>query len=176
MPDPDELTSTFGQRVKFYAIHIIYLHGCKIARTAIPSLVPLLGASRGWTEAQQAMVNGGFYSGYILTQIPSAPLIQRFGAKPVLGVGIAGTAAVFLAVPRLSSAGAVTTAMAVMGLLQGPLGPGSSAMNAEWMPRGSIEQTWALRAIALSHTLSPLFSVWLVPRLVRFTSNPPVFV
>ena len=165
--EPQPHYGTFSQRLQMYGLTTAMVLGTKVPRCAIPSLVPLLASARGWSAPQQAMLNSAFFQGYVLTQVPGGAVIQRYGAKPAMVLGQAGTAAAFLISPQLSSPVSVGVLLALMGLCQGPLGPGWSALNVAWMPKGSIEQTWALRALGLAHTMSPLFAAWLVPRLVR---------
>ena len=88
-----------------------------------------------------------------MTQVPAAPLIQRYGSKSALAVGHAGTAAAFLAVPLLRSPTGVAVLLAVMGVLQGPLAVAWTSNSAEWIPRGTHEQAWVQRFSGLSHVL-----------------------
>lgn len=48
----------------------------------------LKGDKLDWTEAEQGIVLGSFFYGYVLTQIPGGLLAQRYSAKWVLGMGI----------------------------------------------------------------------------------------
>eukprot|EP01051_Picozoa_sp_SAG22_P023873 SAG22_NODE_6354_length_866_cov_1.568449_1_plen_194_part_10 len=160
--------STFGQRLLMYVLEFGYIISTKTIRAALPSIVPFIAADKAWSPVQQAMLLSGFYQGYVITQVPAAPLVQRWGAKPVLSGSLAGTAAAFLAVPWLSGAGPLPVAavLAVMGLAQGPLAAGCSQINRDWMPHGTHEHNWAGRGIGMAHTCSPLVAAFLTPRLV----------
>ena len=173
MPAPEDLTTTFGQRLHMYLLQFASAMGTKIARAAIPSLIPLLGTERAWTQAQMAMLNSAFSTGYIVTQVPGAPLIQRYGSKVALTVGHAGTAVAFMSIPMLRTPGSVAVALALMGIVQGPLGPAWSSCSSVRMPWGTHEQAWAMRFQGLSHVLSPLFAAFLVPRLVARGMQAP---
>ena len=176
MPAVEDLTTTFRQRARQYSLQFSSAIGTKIARAAIPSLIPLLGMERGWTEAQMAMLNSAFSTGYIVTQVPGAPLIQRYGSKAALLIGHGGTAVAFLAVPLLRTPAQVAVLLAVMGIVQGPIGPAWSALSSQWMPWGTHEQAWAMRFQGLSHVLSPMFAAWLVPRLIARGLQAPWLV
>ena len=112
---------------------------------------PLLG-SCSWAHPLLSS-DQAFSTGYIVTQVPAAPLIQRYGSKSALAVGHAGTAAAFLAVPLLRSPTGVAVLLAVMGVLQGPLAVAWTSNSAEWIPRGTHEQAWVQRFSGLSHVL-----------------------
>ena len=110
--------------------------------------------------------------GYTITQVPAAPIVQKFGAKRMLGLSMLGTAAVFAGAPALA-AGASTTGrkatvlmstFMLMGLVQGTFAPAMSQINRAWLP-GGIEQVWALRGIGQAHQVTPLLAALVTPRL-----------
>ena len=135
-------------------------------------MTPLIAADLGFTEAESALVLSGFFQGYTLTQVPAAPIVQRYGPKNVLSFSLLGTAALFAAAPALagmvgSSARKATVLMLTfmtMGLVQGTLAPALSQVNRAWLP-GGIEQVWALRAVSQAHQLTPLLAALITPRL-----------
>ena len=50
----------------------------------------------GWSETTKGVVLSSFFWGYVPGQVPGAVLARRFGAMPVLGLGIGATAALTL--------------------------------------------------------------------------------
>jgi MFS family permease len=111
-------------------------------------------------------------SRYTLTQVPAAPIVQKWGPKNVLSFSMLGTAALFVVAPAVAAAASTsarkaTSLMALfgmMGLVQGALAPALSQVNRAFLP-GGIEQVWALRAVSQAHQLTPLFAALVTPRL-----------
>lgn len=56
-----------------------------------------------WNEEIQGFILSAFYHGYATTQILGGFLIQKFGAKWVLGIGILSTALFTATVPVLTT-------------------------------------------------------------------------
>jgi sugar phosphate permease len=42
-----------------------------LIRGALPSLIPLIAESQGWSQGQVAILFSAFPTGYVLTQIPA---------------------------------------------------------------------------------------------------------
>lgn len=61
-----------------------------------------------WNEETQGFVLSSFYYGYAATQILGGFLIQKFGAKWVLGIGMLSTALFTAAVPVLTRWGGMS--------------------------------------------------------------------
>ena len=47
-----------------------------LIRGALPSLVPIIAKTQGWSENQVALLLSAFYPGYLLTQIPSGLAVK----------------------------------------------------------------------------------------------------
>ena len=58
-----------------------------------------------WTPEQQGIILGSFFYGYITTQILGGYLAGRFGAKLLLGLGIACTAFFTIITRQMADAG-----------------------------------------------------------------------
>eukprot|EP01045_Picozoa_sp_COSAG04_P022016 COSAG04_NODE_2430_length_4143_cov_4.576980_1_plen_294_part_10 len=110
--------------------------------------------------------------GYLLTQLPAGWLAQRFGAKLVLTLNMAGTAVLFSLLPSAVRAGGAASTLPVagllttMGLCQGGLIPAEAAINREWL--AGMEPTaraWMLRVLGFAHQLCHLLATWATPRL-----------
>ena len=110
----------------------------------------------------------------VASNLPGGPLVQRFGAKKVGLVGIAGTAAIFALFSAVGVAGRrastlLQALMLVCGLLQGPLSPVLMQTNQRWIPSATaadrVERTWSIRLQSLMHSFAPALSVAITPRL-----------
>ena len=129
--------------------------------------MPLICAAQGFSDAEKALLLSGFYQGYIISQVPGAPIVQRYGGKGVMTATLAGTAAIFALAPALASrfrAAGLMVAFGFIGLCQGPMAPGLSQINREWIPTGQ-ERVWALRASSLAHNMTSLLGAWAAPKL-----------
>ena len=155
-----------------YSLQCFYIVVIKTVRAGIPMMTPLIARDLHFTEAQAAFVLSGFFQGYTLTQVPAAPIVQKWGPKNVLSFSMLGTAALFVAAPMVSAAASTSArkatglmgVFATMGLVQGTLAPALSQVNRAFLP-GGIEQVWALRAVSQAHQLTPLFAALVTPRL-----------
>lgn len=52
-----------------------------------------------WSQELQGIILSSFYWGYLISQIPGGFLVQKFGGKSVLGVGIACCGVISLTTP-----------------------------------------------------------------------------
>ena len=66
-----------------YTLQCSYIIVIKTVRSGIPMMTPLIAADLGFSEAESALVLSGFFQGYTLTQIPAAPIVQRYTAVDV---------------------------------------------------------------------------------------------
>ena len=129
----------------------------------------------GWGESCRAAAADTvalLARGYLLTQLPAGWLAQRFGAKLVLTLNMAGTAVLFSLLPSAVRAGGAASTLPVagllttMGLCQGGLIPAEAAINREWL--AGMEPTaraWMLRVLGFAHQLCHLLATWATPRL-----------
>ena len=138
-----------------------------VVRQSLPSLIPLIAKSAGFGTSEVALLLASFFPGYLLTQVPAGVLAQKFGAKPLLTVNLAGTAALMLLLPaaaRVQRGGAyvLATLFTVLGLIQGSLVPCSSQMQKDWLTDGP-ERAFALRLMGLGGTVSQLIATAATP-------------
>ena len=157
----------------------------KVPRFAINSLVPFIVSQYELPSAAIASLLAAFHPGYVTSMIPGGGATVRWGAKPVIQLGVLGTAAMLALLPaagRMSRpALTLSVAMVVMGLTQGPMSPALGQMSRDWMPAGGgaeqIEKAWAQRFQMLSHTAAPAIAAFLTPRLAtRFSWQQVCFV
>lgn len=146
-----------------------------LIRGSLPTLVPLIAAAGGYSDAERAMMLGAFFPGYLLTQIPAGAFAQTHGGKLVLAINTLGTAAVTLLLPaaaRLQSAGKRNTVaprliallLAAMGLFQGSLVPGQVQMQKDWLPVGSA-RAWVLSCTEMANAIIIVGCQYVAPRL-----------
>ena len=140
-----------------------------LVRFALPFFVPFLVQEFGISDAERAAVLAAFTPGYVCTQIPAAPIISRWGAKPVLVANNLGLPLLLLALPtaaRISSR-ALWLAVTLIGALQGPFIAAQGAMTAAWVPKG-VERPAAIYIIRLGGNIAKL----LASALTRATLSP----
>ncbi len=111
-----------------------------LSRFAIPYIVPHMVTEFGFSDVQRSSILNAFTPGYILTQIPAAPLCAGIGGKTVLTLNNIGLLASLLALPAAArrGAGAVWACIAVMGIMQGPFIVAQGAMTSSWVPSGPV--------------------------------------
>jgi hypothetical protein len=157
MPDAaaDVATLKYGTaqaRFMMYVLMCGYILALKTVRAAIPSLMPILGAALGFSEAELAANLSGFFLGYTAFQIPGSLVAQKYGGKGVLTISMAGTAVLFGSLPAVARRwGAAGTAaqMVAAGVIQSFFTPGLAQINRDWLPPGSLWQVWCMRAQTL---------------------------
>jgi len=88
-----------------------------------------------WPEAQQGIILGMFFYGYVLTQLPGGRLAEMFGGKWLFGVGVLVTAVFTLLTPLAATSNRLYLLYAVRvveGLGEGVTFPAMLAMLARW--------------------------------------------
>ena len=122
------------------------------------------------TAAQSGALLSAFFPGYLLTQMPAGPIVQRIGGKRMLSICLFGTAGCFLATPYVLAHGgiALTSALLdILGLMQGPMSPGIGQVNRDWIPPEGQERSIILRIQGLAHTGAPMLAAIITPLLAR---------
>ena len=134
-------------------------------RNALPSWLPLLCASAGFTDAQRALLMSSFFPGYILTQIPGSFAIQKYGAKIVLLVDMVVTATLCFCIPLATSTGGprmLAPILTVIGLSQGPLIPALQVRKKDWLPAGP-GRALILRLMSVPPMVSDMLATTIYP-------------
>ena len=144
-----------------------------LIRGVLPTLVPLIAAANGYSDAERAMMLGAFFPGYLVTQIPAGAFAQKHGGKLVLAINTLGTAAITLLLPAVAKSGSLssnvgprlpTLLLAAMGLFQGSLVPGQVQMQKDWLPTGSA-RAWTLSCTEMGNACIILGCQFLAPRI-----------
>ncbi|XP_054157771.1 putative inorganic phosphate cotransporter [Oppia nitens] len=116
-----------------------------------------------WTDTQQTIILTAFYFGYILTQIPAGILVDRTGAKWILGLSLLISGILSIIIPitvttNNSSIVPIVVLRMAQGLVQGSILPAYNALIAKWMPK-----TERSRAVSLTFVGSALGVVTTLP-------------
>jgi sugar phosphate permease len=163
-PAPSAGSSTLGRRVQMYSLMMLSIAVCKIIRFSLPSVVPAMATALGYSTTDTAAVLAAFFPGYLISQVPAGPIVQKWGGKALNTLNLGGMALVPLA--ARSSRLLVSIVFLVMGLCQGPSIPVLGQLNQEWAPPG-IERGWALRAQGLAHSLAPAIAAGITPVIIK---------
>ena len=110
---------------------------CPPTESSNSSNVTKIGEFSRWDDHTQAIVLGGFFYGYVVTQIPAGVFSERFGAKWIFGGSMFGSALLSLLGPiaaRSSSTLFLVTRIG-QGLCEGVVFPCMNAMISRWMPK-----------------------------------------
>ncbi len=137
-----------------------------LSRFAIPYIVPHMVAEFGFTDAQRSAILNSFTPGYILTQIPAAPLCGKIGAKTVLSLNNIGLLSSLISLPIAAKQGAraVWFCIALMGIMQGPFIVAQGAMTSAWSIAGP-ERPVAVFIIRLGGNIAKLVASAVTPLL-----------
>lgn len=174
MPNGKQSTTAAWRRWSIYGLLMGDILALKIPRLSIPSMIPFIVAELGLPQSSVPALLSAFHPGYVASNLPGGPLVQRFGAKIVGLVGIAGTAVLFglmssVGIARTHASSLLMGLMLVMGILQGPLSPVLMQTNQQWIPTATaadkVERTWSIRLQSLMHSFAPALSVAITPRL-----------
>ncbi|MEP6732741.1 MAG: ACS family MFS transporter [bacterium] len=90
----------------------------------------------GWSETTKGIVLSSFFVGYILLQVVSGTLANRYGGKLVLGAAVLWWSLFTMLTPpaALSSLSALIGARIALGLGEAAVFPASINMVARWVP------------------------------------------
>ena len=148
-------TTTRAQRISMYMLIGGQHLANYLARFALPYIIPHMTIEFGFSDAQRSALMSAFTPGYILTQIPAAPLCRTIGAKGVLSLNNLGLLASLLAIPTAArvSSSAVWICIAVMGVMQGPFIVAQGAITQNWSVAGP-ERPLAVFIIRLGGNLA----------------------
>ena len=89
-----------------------------VQRNAIGPLMPFIAEEEGLEMSEKGVILGGFFVGYVLTQLPGGFLGQQYGGDVVLSFSLAGSAVVLCLVPFMRHASSMATCFAFLGFCQ----------------------------------------------------------
>ena len=114
----------------FAAVFISYLDRSNLSVAAIPMQQEL-----GWTESVKGLVLSSFFVGYLLLQVGSGWLTNRYGGRRVLGAAVLWWSLFTLLTPLAArySLPALLAARIALGIGEAAVFPGSFNMLARWV-------------------------------------------
>ncbi len=131
----------------FAAVFISYLDRTNISVASIA-----MQEQFGWTETTKGIVLSSFFAGYLVLQVASGTLANRFGGKIVLGTAVVWWSLFTVLTPpaAIVSLPMLIAARIALGLGEAAVFPASINMVGRWVPEG---QTIACGRALLQRTL-----------------------
>ena len=150
--------SATAARSGWQAWHTVVLLCCAavfisyIDRTNISVASIAMKEQFGWTETTKGFVLSSFFVGYLLLQVVSGTLANRFGGKVVLGVAVLWWSLFTMLTPpaAMVSLSALIGARIALGLGEAAVFPASINMVGRWVPVTSRTRAVALFTSGLS--------------------------
>jgi len=129
----------------------------------------------GWTETTKGFVLSSFFVGYLLLQVVSGTLANRYGGKVVLGVAVLWWSLFTMLTPLAAngSLGALIGARIALGIGEAAVFPASINMVGRWVPAPNRSRAVAFFVSGLS--LGTLVSLPVTGWLVREYGWPMPF-
>ena len=152
------------------AVFISYIDRTNISVAAIP-----MKEQFKWTETTKGIVLSSFFVGYILLQVVSGSLANRYGGKIVLGVAVLLWSLFTVLTPpaAMLSLPALIGARIALGLGEAAVFPASINMVGRWVPVASRSRAVAMFSSGLS--LGTMVSLPITGWLVRAYGWPMPF-
>ncbi|MBK6489060.1 MAG: ACS family MFS transporter [Gemmatimonadetes bacterium] len=154
----------------FAAVFISYIDRTNISVASIA-----MQEEFSWTETTKGIVLSSFFVGYILLQVVSGTLANRYGGKLVLGVAVVWWSLFTVLTPpaALLSLPALIAARIALGLGEAAVFPASINMVGRWVPTAQRSRAVALFSSGLS--IGTVFSLPVTGWLVRDYGWPVPF-
>ena len=152
------------------AAFISYIDRTNISVASIP-----MKDQFGWTETTKGLVLSSFFVGYLMLQVVSGTLANRYGGKVVLGIAVLWWSLFTMLTPPAAalSLGALIGARIALGLGEAAVFPASMNMIERWVPVTSRSRAVAFVASGLS--LGTVVSLPVTGWLVREYGWPMPF-
>src|SRR4051812_43839376 len=154
-PVPTPMTRASAEKWTWYtvvilcgaAVFISYLDRTNISVASIP-----MKEQFKWSETTKGFVLSSFFVGYIMLQVVSGTLANKYGGKIVLGVAVLWWSLFTMLTPpaALISLPALITARIALGLGEAAVFPASINMIGRWVPQAARSRATALFASGLS--------------------------
>ena len=143
------------------AVFISYIDRTNISVASIP-----MQEQFTWTETTKGFVLSSFFVGYILLQVVSGTLANRYGGKVVLGIAVLWWSLFTMLTPPSAtfSLAALIGARLALGLGEAAVFPASINMIGRWVPAASRSRAVALltSSLALGTVVSLPLTGWLI--------------
>lgn len=145
----------------FAAVFISYIDRTNISVAAIA-----MKEQFGWTETVKGLVLSSFFIGYLLLQVVSGWLANKYGGKLLLGVAVVAWSMFTVLTPpaAMLSLGALVAARIALGLGEAAVFPASINMIGRWVPVASRSRAVAMlmSGISLGTLVALPVTGWLV--------------
>lgn len=138
---------------------------CYIDRVNISVAALAMQEHFGWSETMKGLVLSSFFIGYMLFQVPSGYLANRYGGKWVLGAAVAWWSLFTMITPLAAlSLPLLIAARIGMGLGEAAMFPGAYNLFGRWIPPGERSRSVALllSGVPIGNVVALLSSGWLV--------------
>lgn len=158
----------FGRRHTLLALCFGGMFLCYIDRVNLSVAVLAMQEHFGWSETVKGLVLSSFFLGYLLFQIPSGYLANRYGGRLVLGVAVVWWSAFTILTPlaAMLSLPALIIARVALGLGEAATFPGAYNLFGRWIP--PTERSRAVSILLSGIPLGTLFALsvtgWMVDR------------
>lgn len=143
----------------------------------INSLLIMSKEKFDWDQSEQGQIQGAFFFGYILFQIPGARMAESVGAHWIIMVATFGSALISLAFPLSTQLNSIYLLMLlrfVMGLCQSAFFPASYVLFCRWLPEG--ERSVLLPVMFIGSNIGSISTYIMSAYLIRFNYGwPSVF-
>lgn len=146
----------------FAAVFISYIDRTNISVASIA-----MQEEFAWTETTKGLVLSSFFAGYLVLQVASGTLANRYGGKLVLGVAVVWWSLFTMLTPPAARASlaALVAARIALGLGEAAVFPASINMVGRWVPATERSRAVALFSSGLS--IGTVFSLPVTGWLVR---------
>lgn len=154
----------------FAAVFISYIDRTNISVASIA-----MQEEFSWSETTKGLVLSSFFAGYLLLQVASGTLANRYGGKLVLGVAVVWWSLFTVLTPPAARASLATliAARIALGLGEAAVFPASINMVGRWVPPAERSRAVALFSSGLS--IGTVFSLPVTGWLVRDFGWPVPF-
>lgn len=131
-------------------------------------------AVKEWNHNTRTVIEGSFYLGYALTQLPGGYLSEKFGSKHVIGFGFLLTSVFTIFLPliiKLSSGNWLITSatMMIIGSSQGVIYPSIMSLLGQWIT--SSDRTTVGGMVYSGSAIGALLSNLAGPALMKTTQS-----
>lgn len=154
----------------FAAVFISYIDRTNISVASIA-----MQEQFGWSETTKGIVLSSFFAGYLVLQVASGTLANRYGGKLVLGIAVVWWSLFTILTPpaALISLPMLIAARVALGLGEAAVFPASINMVGRWVPAEHRSRAVALFSSGLS--IGTVFSLPVTGWLVRDYGWPVPF-
>ncbi len=158
--------SPMTRRLRTIAVILLVSAGCVnyLDRAAVAVAEPQIHQELALSYDQIGVLLSAFAWSYGLAQIPAGTLIDRFGPRRTLGLGLIFWSLAQIAATFVSSLGQFITARVALGLGESPMYIGGSRVCTDWFARDQRALPIAIfnSSSGLAPALAPPLLTWLM--------------